>query len=107
MAVFNAGFPSVAFYIPDKDNLNARIPFKCRILDEGAQFYSQPISGGVDIGASAALITWKKFEFKTGAKVILNDVLYSVESISPYIPDPAMLGFVRGKANAEYVFRLI
>lgn len=58
MSLLREGFPSVAFYIQDGNNLGARVAFKCRILQEdGAQFFTQTVSGLVDVGAQARLIT--------------------------------------------------
>jgi hypothetical protein len=68
---FREGFPSIAYYIQDGSQLGARIPFKCRILqDDGPQFFSQTIGGLVDVGSNARLITYKKLEFKQNAKVL-------------------------------------
>jgi hypothetical protein len=105
---FREGFPSIAYYIQDGNNLGSRIAFKCRVLqDDGPQFFSQTVGGLVDVGANARIITHRKLEFKQNAKVLWNDVLYSVQSITPFIPDPSMQGFTKRKLQAEYLIQLV
>lgn len=105
--MFREGFPNVGYYIPDKSNLSARVAFKCRIVNDAPQFFNQPIAGLVDVGTNLTLVTWKNLPFKNGAKVLFNDVLYSVQSITPFIPDPSRAGFVKQKLQAEYLLQLI
>lgn len=107
MSIFNQGFPNVAYYIPDSKNLGGRVAFKCRVAVEGVQFFSQPISGLTDIGTNLSIVTWRKFEFKQGAKVLYNDILYSVQSIMPYIADPSRQGFTKSKTDVEYLISLV
>lgn len=104
---FRDGFPSIAYYIPDAKNLQGRIPFKCRILEETPQFFTQSASGLTDIGMGAQLVTYKNFTFTTQSKVLWNNVLYSVQSIIPYIPDPAMQGFTKKRTQIEYIMNLV
>ena len=105
---FREGFPSVAYYIPDKSNLGGRIPFKCRIAEEQVQAFSQSMGGLVDIGlGTVRLIAYKELKFNQGAKVLWNNVLYSVESIVPYIPDPSMQGFTKKRLQVEYIITMV
>ena len=48
-----------------------------------------------------------QFEFKQGAKVLYNDILYSVQSIMPYIADPSRQGFTKSKTDVEYLISLV
>ena len=108
LSYFREGFPSIAYYIQDGDNLGSRIPFKCRVLEEdGAQFFTQTVAGLVDVGSNARLITYKRLFFKQNAKVLWNDVLYSVQSITPFIPDPSAAGFTKRKMQTEYFIQLV
>jgi len=103
---FREGFPNVAYYVPDKNKLSARIPFKCRIVQDAPQFFTESVSGLVDVGTNLQLLTYKPLEYKTGAKVIFNDVYYSVTSITPFIPDPAAQGLVKRRIQVEYLIGL-
>lgn len=107
MSVFKQGFPNVAYYIENKNGTSARIAFKCRILEEEFQYYTQPAAGLADIGGKLTISTWKKLNYKPGAKVILNDIFYSVEAITPYIPDPIAGGFTKNKKSTEYLIQLM
>lgn len=107
MSIFREGFPNVAYFIPDKNNLTARIAFKCRIVSDAPQFFNQPIAGMVDVGTNMTIVTWKRLDYKVGAKVLFNDVLYSVQSITPFIPDPSRAGFTKQKLQAEYLIQLV
>ena len=55
----------------------------------------------------AQLVTYKNFKFTTQSKVLWNNVLYSVQSIIPYIPDPAMQGFTKKRTQIEYIMNLV
>lgn len=105
--MFREGFPNVGYYIPDKNNLGGRIAFKCRIVGDAPQFFNQPIAGMVDVGTNLTLVTWKKLKYENGAKILFNDVLYSVQSIVPFIPDPSRAGFTRQKLQVEYLIQLV
>lgn len=108
MSYFREGFPSIAYYISNGDNLGSRLAFKCRVVQEdGAQFFTQTVAGLVDVGANARLITYKKLYFEQNAKVLWNDVLYSVQSITPFIPDPSVAGFTKRKMQTEYLIQLV
>ena len=107
MSLFNQGYPNVAYFIEDKNNLGNRVPFKCRVVEESPQFYTQVAGGIADIGTNLTLITWKKFQFKQGAKVLFNEVLYSIDSIVPFIADTSRQGFTKAKIDAEYLLRLV
>ena len=106
MSYFRGGFPNVAYYIEDSNNLQSRVPFKCRVVQDAGVAFSQSLTGLVDIGRSAQLVTYVNFKYKPGSKVIWNDILFSVVSITPYIPDTVNQGFVKPKLYAEYLMVL-
>ena len=106
MLTYNGNFPNLGVYLPDKNDSTNRIPFRCRIAEENIQVFSYNTGGLVDIGANLAIITPKRFELESGARVVLDGIRYSVQSITPFIPDSANRGpFIR-KINAEYLIQL-
>ena len=106
MLTYNGNFPNLAIFLPDKDDSTNRIPFKCRVAEENTQFFSYNSGGLVDIGTNLAIITPKRFELQNGAKVILDGIRYSIQSITPFIPDSANKGPFNRKINAEYLIQL-
>lgn len=105
MDIFDGNMPKQAYFIPS-GNISTRIPFRCRLEGDAAQFYTQNIGGLIDTGTSALIVTKRKFDYKQGAKVILDDILYSVISITPFIPDTVAHGIFRRKASTRYVIQL-
>jgi len=67
---FREGFPSIAYYIPDPKNLGGRIPFKCKVLQDSPQFFTQSASGLTDIGIGAQISTYRNFKYTPNAKVL-------------------------------------
>lgn len=106
MFTYNGNFPLIAYYIEDKDNNQSRVPFKCRKTGEEPQFFSINLSGLSDTGTELTLITPKKLEYKKGAKVIMDGIMYSVERIQPFVPDQVQQGLVKRKINAYYLIML-
>lgn len=106
MDFIRENFPNVAYFIPDGINLNSRIPIKCRILDEEGQFFQVNLSGLIDVGTSATISTPTKLDMGKNSKIILNDVLYSIKSIIPYLPDPSIQGLIKKKVGSEYIIQL-
>lgn len=104
--IIKGEFPNIAYYIPDGKNLQARIPFRCRIESPSGQAFSVNLNGLIDTGIGATISTPVKLEYKSGAKVLLNDILYSVGAIQPYIPDSMAQGLVKQKINVEYIIAL-
>lgn len=104
---FREGFPLIAYFIPDGSNLQARIPFKCKVDEESPQFFTQSASGLTDIGTRARIVTYMNFKYTNNSKVLWNNVLYSVESIIPFVPDPSVGGFSKKRVAVEYIFNLI
>jgi hypothetical protein len=103
MEWFYNDMPQMAFYIPEE---NTRIPFKCRMITEGGQFYTRNIGGLLDTGTNAILITRAPLKYKSGAKVIVDDILYSVVSITPFIPDSVATGVFKRKNHSYYTVAL-
>ena len=106
MITYNGNFPLLGHFLPEENNQQVRVPFKYRNITEGAQFYSESLSGLIDIGTELTILTPKRFDFKKGVKVIIDGTLYSVESINPFIPDNVNQGPFRRKLNAQYLLEL-
>lgn len=66
--MIRGNFPNIAYFVPAKSE--TRIPFKCRVISEGGQAFSQSINGLSDIGMSAVLSTPKEFKYETGCRVL-------------------------------------
>lgn len=107
MYILHGDFPLIGQYLPDKNNQQERIPFKCRILNDAPQFFTTKAGGLIDVGTNLTIITPKRFQFVSGASVIIDGILYSVSSITPIIPDNVVQGFVKRKLLAEYVIQLV
>lgn len=105
MDIFDSNMPKHAFFIPS-GTVSTRIPFRCRLETDGAQFYTRNIGGLLDTGTNAVIVTKKELEYQTGAKVIIDDILYSVISITPFIPDTVAQGIYKRKAKTQYVIQL-
>lgn len=106
MYILHGDFPLIGQYLPDKTNQQERIPFKCRIVSDAPQFFTTVLGGLMDIGTSLTIVTPKHLEYVTGARVIIDGVMYSVNSVTPYIPDQVAQGFVQRKLLAEYIIQL-
>jgi hypothetical protein len=106
MFIYEGGFPLIAYYIEDKTNTQARIPFKCRIISEAGQFFTTTLSGLIDTGTNLTISTPKRLIYKPGAKVIIDGIMYSVASINPFIPDNVSQGIIKRKINANYIIVL-
>jgi hypothetical protein len=104
MDIFDGNMPKQAYFMYADDQV--RIPFRCRLEGDASQFYTRNIGGLIDIGTSALIVTKREFEYRKGAKVILDDILYSVISINPFIPDNIAHGMFRRKASTRYVIQL-
>lgn len=107
MELLRGNYPMVGFYIPDGDTAQNRIPFRYRIVSDAFQAYTTTGNGLVDVGTGATIVTSTKFAFSTKAKVIMNDILYSVQSITPVITDAMAQGLVKKKLLTEYVIALV
>lgn len=108
MSVFNPGFPNVAYFIPDGDNLGQKIAIKYRTISESPQVYHQVIGGVSDIGEMGMVIsTWKKLEVEANSKMSVNDILYSVQSIRAVVADQYSQGFTKAKNRTEYYIELV
>lgn len=105
MDPFEGNMPQIAFFLEDAEATN-RVKFKCRIEQDGAQFYTRNIGGLIDTGTNAVIVTKKPLEYKSGARVIMDDIMYSVISITPFIPDNIVNGIRRRKASTQYVLQL-
>jgi hypothetical protein len=103
MELFFNDMPQVAYYIPEE---NTRIPFKCRLISDGGQFYTRNVGGLLDNGTNAILVTRAPLKYKNGAKVIMDDILYSVVSITPFIPDSVATGVFKRKTQSYYTIAL-
>lgn len=106
MELLRGNYPMVGFYIPDGDTAQNRIPFRYRIVSDAVQSYSSTPNGLIDVGTGATIVTNTKFAYNTKAKVIMNDILYSVISITPVITDAMAQGLVKKKLMTEYVLVL-
>jgi hypothetical protein len=104
MDIFDSNMPKQAYFMYAEDK--TRIPFRCRLEGDATQFYTRNIGGLIDTGTSALIVTKKQFDYKAGAKVIVDDILYSVISITPFIPDNIAHGVFRRKASTQYVIQL-
>jgi hypothetical protein len=109
MFTYNGGYPLIAYYIPKGSNTQSRIVFRCRKVSEAAQFFSQNINGVIDTGTNLTIIAPKRFDFvaKDKPKVIIDGIIYSVESINPYVPDQANVGPFNRKKNVQYLIQLV
>ena len=106
MSIFNSGFPNVAYFLPTGEG--EKIAIKCRILTESPQVYAQPTAGLIDVGSQGMTIsTWKKITINSKSKMIVNDVLYSIQSIVPVVADPYSQGFTKTKNRTEYYIQLV
>ena len=107
MIAYNGNYPIIAYYVQDKDNLQGRTAFRCRKVNEDSQFFAESSSGLIDIGRGGlTLVTPKKLTYATGAKVIVDGILYTVNSMSLYIPDAVAQGPFSRKMNAIYMIQL-
>lgn len=106
MKVYNGNYPIIAYYVPDDENQQSRIPFRCRKVSEGAQFFTESLSGLVDTGTSLSIVTPKHLKYQKAAKVIIDGILYSVTRIDPFIPDQANRGPFKTKNDANYLIQL-
>jgi hypothetical protein len=97
--------PQLAFFLEDGAATN-RVPFRCRLEQEGAQFYTRNIGGLIDTGTNAVIVTKQPLKYKTGARVLMDDILYSVISITPFIPDSITQGIFKRKPSTQYVLQL-
>jgi hypothetical protein len=107
MELLRGNYPMVGFYIPDGDTAQNRISFRYRIVSDAFQSYTTTGNGLVDVGTAATIVTSTKFAFSTKAKVIMNDILYSVQSITPVITDAMAQGLVKKKLLTEYIINLV
>jgi hypothetical protein len=107
MEIIRGNYPMVGFYIPDGDTAQNRIAFKYRIVSDAFQSYNSTPNGLIDVGTGATIITSTRFAFTTKAKVIMNDILYSVANIQPVITDAMAQGLVKKKLMTEYVITLV
>jgi hypothetical protein len=103
MELFYNDMPQIAFYIPEG---NTRIPFKCRRISDGGQFFTRSAGGLMDSGTSAVLVTRAPLKYTNGSKVILDDILYSVTAITPFIPDSVSAGVFKRKTQTYYTITL-
>lgn len=103
----NGTFPTYAYYIEDPDNQEQRELFKCRIENFSANGYTQAIEGIIDISQGAVIRTRKKFPVINGAKVILEDKMYSVRSSRPVYPDTVAKGVRKTANQVEYIVELV
>jgi hypothetical protein len=107
MEIIRGNYPMVGFFIPDGDTTQNRIAFKYRIVSEPLQSYSSTPNGLIDVGTGATIITSTKFQYTSKSKVIMNDILYSVNSITPVITDAMAQGLVKKKLMSEYIISLV
>ena len=106
MDYFSPNMPLKAYFIEDEKTMQQRIPFQCRVIQEGGQFYNRVIGGVVDVGTNAMIITKTDLPYKNGCKVLLDEILYSVISIQPFIPDTVAQGVFRRKAHRLFMIQL-
>ena len=106
MFIYHGDFPLVAYYLPDKTNVQERIPFKCRIVSDAPQLFNTILGGLMDVGTNLTIVTPKRLIYEIGASVIVDGIMYSVASITPYIPDQVPQGFIKRKLLAEYIINL-
>lgn len=107
MDYFSPNMPLQAYFIEDDKTMSQRIPFRCRIVEEGGLFYNRVIGGMIDQGTNAVIITKTELPLKkSGSKVILDDILYSVISIQPYIPDTVAQGVFKRKPHRLFMVQL-
>ena len=95
MDYFSPQMPLQAYFIEDDQTLNQRIPFRCRIVEEGGPYYQRNIGGLTESGYTAVILTKTNLPYKNGSKVILDDITYSVVSVRPFIPDTTAQGIFR------------
>lgn len=107
MDLVRGNYPQVGYFIPDGNTMEGRIAFKFRMVSEPFQAYNVVAGGLIDTGTGGVIITSTKLEYKPKAKVIINDVLYSVKSIQPVITDPMTQGLLKKKLLAEYIITLV
>jgi hypothetical protein len=106
MDYLSPNMPLQAYFIESEKTMSNRIPFKCRIVEEGGLFYNRVIGGVIDTGTNAMLITKTDLPYKSGCKVILDDILYSVVSIQPFIPDTVAQGIYKRKPHRMFMVQL-
>lgn len=106
MELLRGNYPMVGFFIPDGDTAQNRIAFKYRISADAVQTYSSTPNGLIDVGTGATIVTSTKFQYTSKSKVIMNDILYSVISITPVITDAMAQGLVKKKLMTEYIITL-
>jgi len=105
MYTYNGSYPLIGYYMPDSTK-NSKVAFKCRYAqEEGAVFFNR--QGLIDTGTSAMVITPKRLKYVKGARVVINGIRYSVESIRPFIPDKVAGGTIKTTINAEYLIQLV
>lgn len=102
----NGTFPTYAYYIEDSENQEQRELFKCRIESFSASGYAQAIGGIIDISQGAVIRTRKKIPVINGAKIILEDKMYSVRSSRPVYPDTVARGVRKTVNRVEYLIEL-
>jgi hypothetical protein len=107
MELLRGNYPMVGFFIPDGDTNQNRIAFKYRIVSDAFQSYTTTPNGLIDVGTGATIITSTKFQYTSKSKVIMNDILYSVASITPVITDAMAQGLVKKKLLTEYIIALV
>lgn len=107
MYTYNGNYPLYAVFLPDPKNSGHRIPFKCRIESDSGQFYTLSTAGLRDIGQELTIVTPKNFKKTEGARVIMDGIVYSVQSVRASIPDKTIGGTLNRKINAEYYIELI
>lgn len=106
MEVFSPNMPLQAYFIESEKDPHHLVPFRCRIVEEGGLFYNRVIGGVVDTGTNAMIITKTDLPYKSGCKVLLDEILYSVISIQPFIPDTVAQGVFRRKPHRMFMIQL-
>lgn len=106
MQIFSPNMPLQAYFIEDEQHPHQLIPFRCRIVEEGGVFYNRVAGGVVDTGTNAMIITQKDLPYKSGSKVLMDDILYSVISIQPFIPDTVAQGIFKRKPHRLFMIQL-
>lgn len=106
MDYFSPQMPIQAYFIESDKTMDQRIPFRCRLLERGGQFYNRVAGGLLDVGTNAVLITKTDLPYKSGCKVFVDEILYSVISIQPFVPDGTAQGIFRRKPHTLFRVQL-
>lgn len=100
--MFRGHFPDVAYFLPDKDDIQNRQKIRIRVVSEPDQYFNQSIDGLMDTGTSIVVKTPTKLQYRQGARLMYNNIVYSVSGIAPYYPDKARNRMTKAHVLVEY-----